>query len=213
MKGRFSSAREVATLSDSGELVQRWQAPFFEKSLPASPSQAPVAGLKALAQAQGYQVGKEEGLAAGISEAGEIVSRMTDVADALAKPFRGLDALVATELARMAMLLAKQIVRRELTIDSTVVADIASQAMSTLYKLDCEIVVFLNPVDAAYVRELSPAPEVFEGKSWKIVEDDNLSPGGCQVKTPTSFVDASVENQMEVIFSNLIQSCENMAEQ
>ena len=201
----------VVNLSESGEPIHLWKAPFFEQSSTAEP-QAPVAELKALAQAQGYQAGKEEGLAAGISEAREIVSRMTAVADELTHPFRGLDSLVSTELARLAMLLAKQIVRRELTIDSTVVADIVTQAMSTLYKLDGEIVVFLNPGDAACVRELSSTPEEFEGKSWKIVEDDELSPGGCQVKTPTSFVDASVENQMEVIFSKLIESCENMAE-
>ena len=198
-------------MSDSGERVQLWEAPFFEQPL-AAQSQAPVAELRALAQAQGYQMGKEEGLAAGIAEAQEIVSRMLAVADEFAEPFRGLDSLVSKELARMAMLLAKQIVRRELTIDSTVVADIVTQAMSTLYKLDGEIVVFLNPEDAAYVRELSPTPEVLEGKSWKIVEDEGLSPGGCQVKTPTSFVDASVENQMEVIFSNLIESSESMPE-
>lgn len=204
-------AREAVNLSDSGELVQLWQAPFFEESEVVEP-QVPVADLKALAQAQGYQAGKEEGLAAGVGEAQQIVSRMVAIADEFAHPFRGLDSLVSTELARMAMLLAKQIVRRELTIDSTVVADIVSQAMSTLYKLDGEIVVFLNPGDAAYVRELSPTPDELQGKSWKIVEDEELSPGGCQVKTPTSFVDASVENQMEVIFSNLIDSCENLAE-
>ena len=44
------------------------------------------------------------------------------------------------------------------------------------------------------------------------MEDASLSPGGCQVKTPTSFVDGSVEKQMEVIFANLIDACDNLPE-
>jgi len=198
-------------LSDTGEIIQLWQAPFFEQT--ETPQvEIPVAELRAVAQAHGFQSGREEGLAQGLAEAKEIVHRMAAVADELAQPFRGLDAQVTRELARMAMLLAQQIVRRELAIDSTVVADIVAQAMSTLYKLDGELVVFLNPADAACVRELTAASGVLDGKSWKIVEDASLSPGGCQVKTPTSFVDGSVEKQMEVIFANLIDACDNLPE-
>ena len=40
------------------------------------------------------------------------------------------------------------------------------------------------------------------------VEDAALLPGGCQVKTPVSFVDASIEKQMEVVFANLMESCD-----
>ena len=70
----------------------------------------PVAELRAVAQAHGFQSGREEGLAQGLAEAKEIVHRMAAVADELAQPFRGLDAQVTRELARMAMLLAQQIV-------------------------------------------------------------------------------------------------------
>ncbi len=198
-------------MSDPGEHIQLWQAPYFE---PPAPLQAeiPLEESHAVARASGFQSGREEGLAQGLAEANEIVTRMAAVADELAQPFRGLDAQVARELARVAMLLAQQIVRRELTIDSTVVADIVTEAMSTLYKLDGELVVFLNPADAACVRELTAESGLLDGKSWKIVEDDSLSPGGCQVKTPTSFVDGSVERQMEVIFAKLIESCDNLPE-
>jgi flagellar assembly protein FliH len=137
---------------------------------------------------------------------------MTALADEFARPFSSLDPQVTGELAGVAMLLARQIVHRELTIDSTVVTDIVDQAMSTLYKLEGEIVVFLNPVDAAHLRELDGAPAALDGKAWKIVEDSALTPGGCQVKTPTSFVDASVEKRMEAIFADLLERCENMPE-
>ncbi|MFT4613166.1 MAG: flagellar assembly protein FliH [Bacteroidia bacterium] len=193
-------------MSDKGETVQLWEAPFFEQPVASSAPPVASAEQEAIAQARAFLVGKEEGLEAGRAEAQEIVRSLAALVDEMALPFRGLDALVTKELAQLAMRLAEQIVRRELTIDSSVVTDIVAEAMETLYKLGDEIVVFLNPADAALVREF--APESLDGKSWKVVEDAGLLPGGCQVKTPTSFVDASVEKQIEEVFSTLLNSCD-----
>ncbi|MFT4518764.1 MAG: flagellar assembly protein FliH [Halioglobus sp.] len=193
-------------LSDQGETVQLWEAPFFEQPFASDAPPVASAEQEALVQARAFSVGKEEGLEAGRAEAQEKVAALTALIEALAQPFRGLDALVTKEVAQLAMRLAEQIVRRELTIDSDVVTDIVAEAMGTLYKLSGDIVVFLNPVDVELVREC--APESLEGKSWKVVEDANLLPGGCQVKTPTSFVDASVEKQIEEVFATLLESCD-----
>ena len=203
----------MATLSDSfstsEDSVERWEAPFFEQPV-QSGTQVSNVELEAIAQARGFQVGKEEGMEAARSEARDIVTRLGAMADHMAKPFGGLDDLVAKELAQLAISLAQQIVRRELNLDSAVVTDIVTEALEKLYNLEGEIVVFVSPQDAELVREL--APEILEGKSWKVVEDNSLFPGGCQVKTPTSFVDASVEKQMETIFASLIESCEGKVE-
>ncbi len=193
-------------MSDPGDTVHLWEAPFFEQPLVSSAPPVASAEQEALAQASAFLVGKEEGLEAGRAEAQEIVKSLTALAEEFVQPFRGLDALVTKELAQLAMRLAEQIVRRELTIDSSVVTDIVAEAMATLYKLEGDIVVFLNPADAALVREY--APESLDGKSWKVVEDAGLLAGGCQVKTPISFVDASVEKQIEEVFSNLLEACD-----
>ncbi len=159
-----------------------------------------------MAQAIGFQAGREEGLAAGKAEAEQIVSSLLSVAQQMAHPYKELDEVVTRELAKMSMLLAEQIVRRELSQDTRIIEGLVEEALSTLYKLEGEIVIFLNPSDAKLVEEFSP--ESLEGKNWKIVEDPNLHPGGCQVKTPTSFVDASVEKRIESVFASLVESCE-----
>tara|TARA_R110000823_G_scaffold47903_14_gene121879 strand:+ start:1159 stop:1752 length:594 start_codon:yes stop_codon:yes gene_type:complete len=192
-------------LSDTTPLVERWEAPFFEE--PRVPeSKASLEEREALAQARGFQVGREEGLAAGREEAARIVAALEAVAGQMAQPFQALEEVVSRELAHLAMQLAGQIVRRELTLDSSSVTAVMQEALSTLYKLQGEIVIFLNPADAGLVAEF--APESLEGKSWKIVEDPELFPGGCQVKTPTSFVDASVEKRLEAVFEELLKSFE-----
>ena len=193
-------------MSDQDETVRLWEAPFFEQPVASTAPPVAPAEQEALTQARAFLVGKEEGLESGRAEAQEIVCSLTALVDDLARPFRALDAVVTKELAQLAMQLAEQIVRRELTIDSSVVTEIAAEAVATLYKLEGDIVIFLNPVDAELVREF--APESLEGKSWKVVEDASLLPGGCQVKTPTSFVDASIEKQIATLFSDVLKSCD-----
>jgi len=196
-------------LSDPTEAVEVWQAPFFEQPQPV-PAQASVEELAAMAQARGFQLGKEEGLAAGRAEAEHIASTMRAIADQMARPYENVEAVVTRELAELAIRLTEQIVRRELVIDSSVVTHIAEEAIAALYKLEGEIVIFVNPADAQLLREFSP--EALEGKSWKISEDPAMSPGGCQIKTPSSFVDASVERQVDVVITALLESCEQASD-
>lgn len=201
------------TLSDTDSSVELWNAPYFEQPAPKpkpkpKPKSVEVdpAEREMMAQAMGFQSGREEGFAAGKAEVEKIISSLLAVADEMAQPYRALDDTVTRELAKMAMLLAEQIVRRELTIDTRIIEELVEEALSTLYQLDGEVVIFLNPSDAELVEEF--APESLEGKDWKIVEDPNLHPGGCQVKTPTSFVDASVEKRIEAVFASVIKACE-----
>ena len=196
-----------ATLSDQGELIKLWQAPFFDQAKKAASATPPTqTELLALAQASGFQEGRQEGLEAGRAEAQEIVNTMLGLAEEMAKPFRNMDQQVTKELAQMAMRLAREIVRRELAINSSVVTEILAEIMAMLSDVEGEITIFLNPVDAVKINEL--APDVLEGVSWKLVETAELDPGGCRVKTPVSFIDASVEAQIEKVLASLFESCE-----
>jgi flagellar assembly protein FliH len=204
---RYLWARTEVTLSDQGGIVTRWQAPYFDKTQKVASAAPPSqTELLALAQASGFQEGRQEGLEAGRAEAQEIVNTMLGVAEQMAQPFRSMDQLVAKELTQMAMQLAREIARRELAIDSSVVTEVVAEIMSMLSDVEGEITIFLNPVDATKIAEL--APEILAGISWKLVETPDLLPGGCRVKTPISFIDASVEAQMDKVLTALLDSCE-----
>lgn len=197
-------------MSESGGNVELWNAPPFEQAVTAPGAEPDPGEQQALAQAEGFQAGREEGFAAGRAEAEKIVATLIAVADDMAQPYRDLDEIVTRELVQMATLLAEQIVRRELSLDTRVIEGLVEEALSTLYKLEGETIIFLNPADAELVAEF--APESLEGKDWKIVEDPDLHPGGCQVKTPISFVDASVEKRIETVFASLVESFEQGTE-
>ncbi|MDX2462945.1 MAG: FliH/SctL family protein [Porticoccus sp.] len=196
-------------MSDSTPTIERWEAPFFEKPTAVVKKMDP-AEVEALAQSRGFQAGKWEGLESGRAEAEKIVHRMTELLDEMAKPYRSLDHVVTQELANLAMLIARQVIRRELMINSDVVTDMAKEALSTISSLEGEIEISLHPSDMEMVHQLAKGR--LDGKSWKLVVDPDFLPGGCRIKTPVSYVDGSMEKQMEMVFSRLIDSCENSLE-
>ncbi len=189
-------------MSESGPSVEVWEAPFFEQ--PSSEERKPLAEIEAAARAQGFEQGRSEGLAQGLAEAEHIVARLRSLASQMAAPYTGLEDLVAKELTQLSTQLARRIVQRELSVDSSHIAAVVEQALETLYRLEGEVVIFLHPTDAALLRDFSP--EALEGKTWKITEDESIAAGGCQVKTPSSFVDASVEKQLETLFDSLVNA-------
>jgi flagellar assembly protein FliH len=193
-------------MSDPAQTVERWQAPFFEQPT-ASPKPLDTSEVEKLAQSRGFQAGKWEGLESGRAEAEEIVSRMTGLLNEMAKPFASLDNLVTQELANLAMLIAKQVIRRELMTRSEVVLELAKEAFATLSSLEGEIEISLHPSDVEMVHQLAQGS--LKGKSWRLIPDPNFLPGGCRVKTPVSYVDASIEKQMELAFANLMDLCED----
>lgn len=197
-------------MSDRATTVERWQAPFFEQPAEAE-SRLSLDEVEAMAREKGYEDGYNAGFEAGKAAAEDIAHSLSGLQEQMVNPFRAMDGVVAHELTKMAILLSKQIIRRELSVSSDFITEIVAQAISTLYKLEGEVVIFLNPRDAVLIRELVPEP--LEGKTWTISEDESISPGGCQVKTPTSFVDASVEKQMELVFSHILEVSEGLMEE
>lgn len=193
-------------MSDPAQVVERWEVPFFEQTA-VRPKPLDTSELEALAQSRGFQAGKWEGLESGRAEAEQLVKQMSDLLDEMAKPYRSLDHLVTLELANLSMSIARQVLRRELMIDSELVVDMAREALSTLSSLEGQIDIYLHPSDVEMVHQL--AQSNLQGKTWKLIPDPDYLPGGCRIKTPVSFVDASVEKQMEMIFSNLLDSCED----
>lgn len=193
-------------MSDQAQVIERWEAPFFEQP-DAHSKRLDTAELEALAQSRGFQAGKWEGLESGRAEAEKMVNQMVDLLDDMVKPYRSLDHLVTQELANLSMLIARQIIRRELSISSELVVDMTREALSTISSLEGEIEISIHPSDVEMVYQV--AEKNLHGKAWKLIPDPNYLPGGCRVKTPVSFVDATIEKQIEMTLAGLMDACEH----
>jgi flagellar assembly protein FliH len=172
---------------------------------PAAPKLATAAGLadlQAEAYAEAFEQGLAEGRIAGHKEARAQVDRLSGMFHDLAKPFEVLDEAVERELLTLAMALARQIVRREIKSDPTQIIGIIREAITALPVAARDVRVHLHPEDAAVVRQ-HLAPTESE-RAWTIVEDPVMARGGCEVKTPTSRIDARLETRLGAILSELL---------
>jgi flagellar assembly protein FliH len=181
-----------------------WSAPDVGAAVTAQtmPTVSGLVDLQAEAYQEAYEQGLAEGREAGRAEVRARVEQLAGMFYDLAKPFEELDAEVERELLTLAMVLARQIVRRELKTDPTHVIGIIREAIAALPVAARDVRVHLHPEDAAVVRQ-NLAPTENE-RAWQIVEDPVMARGGCQVTTATSRVDARLETRLAAMLSELM---------
>jgi flagellar assembly protein FliH len=192
-------------MEDSDDLAcSRWDIPQIDELLPAVGG----AGNKRPAQSgqrgydEGFTQGREDALVAGrqaVQSQVEILQRMML---SLTAPFAELDEDVETALLELATAVARQVVRRELATDPELVLAIIREAISLLPVAARRITLQLHPEDARLVQEHMSA--TLEEGLWRIVEDPACARGGCIVTTEHTRIDASLEQQIERIATNVL---------
>jgi flagellar assembly protein FliH len=202
---------------EQGDAFDRWQLPTVGQ--PAAAAQAPaqpaptVRELEELQKAaydegfaqgrkEGFDKGNQEGVVAGQQEGRELVQRMRRILDALAEPVRQLDDDVEQALTSLALSIAQQVIRRELTVQPGEVVAVVREAVALLPLSAREVSVRLHPEDARFIRETLKASD--EASAWKLVEDPAITRGGCRVATPSSQVDATLERRLAILASDLL---------
>ena len=124
----------------------------------------------------------------------------------LAEPLNDLDDEVVAQLAELAMLVAKQVIRRELHTEQGEIVGIVREAVSALPASSRKVVLHINPDDSELVRKAFSLGEENEpgDVSWKILEDPMLSRGGCKITSDNSQIDATVEARLNRVINTLL---------
>ena len=189
--------------------ARSWQLPAMGA---AGAPVASVAELEALQQAayregfeqgrkEGRQTGHAEGLAAGRShgeqEGRESARRMAALLDSLAEPAGELDGAVEQELAALTLMLAQQVIRRELQTQPGEIVPVIREAVALLPFSARDVRVRVHPDDARFLRDVLGEDD--ESRSWRLVEDPGASRGGCLVATQSSHIDATLEHRLTVL--------------
>lgn len=189
--------------------VHRWQVPIVvnkettslsrpEKTLTAQE----IDEIKQAAQRDGYSVGLQQGLQDGQAQVALEVSKFAKLCQTLANPLDQLDDTVEQELVALAFAIARQIIRREIKIDSGHVVAAVREAIGQLPLGTRSINIYLHPDDAATVRATLSISDSHQ--RWGIVEDPVIARGGCRVVTESSQIDASVERRLAAAAAKLL---------
>lgn len=148
---------------------------------------------------EGYKAGYEEGYQQGQETVQACAAQWEKLLASLNEPFRELDERVEQELAALAMLVAKHLVRRELKTDPGQIVAVVREAIDALPSAARGVKLYLHPEDAGLVRSQLALDEA--SPAWVIVEEPLLARGGCRVVSATSRIDATVERRLAAIIA------------
>ena len=184
---------------------QAWRLPEVQSG--AASRNRPVTArqleeIQQQARQEGFQQGLQEGRDSGREELLNSVRCLEQILKTLDKPLEELDDSVEQQLAQLAMLVARQLVRRELKTDPEQVVGIVREALALLPVAARDVQLVLNQEDAGIIRD---ALSLHEGEqAIRIVEDPVQSRGGCRVLTRTSQIDATIETRLNSVIAGVL---------
>jgi flagellar assembly protein FliH len=169
---------------------------------------------------EGFAKGREEGFAQGLKagtvegrEQGEraerehskqqtqaLEKRLDSVVESLVLPIRQQQNDLEEALVQLATAVAKAVVQRELSQDSSHILQVVRQAMAALPSTTETVRISANPQDI----ETLQASLARLDASTKLVEDAAVSPGGCRVETRYSLVDFTAEKRFQQVVYALV---------
>jgi len=110
----------------------------------------------------------------------------------------------------LAIDIARQVLRREISGDPQALLPVASEALRALGEGASEITLRVNPADAEVLR--AHLEVVAQGRAWRIETDPAVMRSGCHVEADTGVADASFEARWQAVMASLGRDEEPMPE-
>ncbi len=172
--------------------------------------------IRQAARDEGYAEGRREGYAQGLEQgeaegrnrweqqsqvlAGQLES-LRHMLDALATPMELVDEAVEGELTRLALAVARQVVHRELQTQPGEVMAVIREAVALLPMSARKVRVHVHPEDYRFLSERFGDAD---HGAWELVEDAAVQRGGCDVRSESSRVDATLDRRLNQLASQLL---------
>lgn len=192
--GKAPSFRQPVEESQEPELTQEEETKLAEAELKA---------IRDAAFQEGFESGKEAGLAAAQQQIDELTQTLKSLIQQLNDPLAQCAENTQKEILQLAFAIARQIVRRELQQDPTQLIAIIRASLKLLPIGSQNITILLHPEDAAVVKNALSIGSDNESGDWKLRDDPSVERGSCQINTENSKIDASIDKQIAVLFSRV----------
>lgn len=150
---------------------------------------------------EGFAKGYAEGKQAAEEELVRERSRLVSTLNFLARPVENLDEQVEHELLELSLAVAKQVLKREVSIQPMHIVGLIRTSVARLPVAESEVTVHLNPDDAKIIRKSLKLSE--EPQRWRIIDDPGLDQGSCVINSDSSFVDGSVDAMVKQVALDL----------
>ncbi|MFQ3232060.1 FliH/SctL family protein [Reinekea sp.] len=146
---------------------------------------------------QGLEVGQAQALEEGRKATKQSVRVFQEMTEALLSYRQEDEKELETALGALAVRIARQVVQDELRTKPSHINSLVSAAVQALPNPDDKLTIRLNPIDYEFVESNSES-------NWELVSDDQISAGGCTIKSGYSYIDYTLEHRFETAVKQLI---------
>lgn len=143
---------------------------------------------------------KEEGRQEGRQEASSRIEEAMETLNSAVKERKKIISDSENEILRLSLKVAEQIIRSEVSLHRDVCLNIVSEAIARISDRE-QVIVKVNREDAEYLKRYKDRlAGMLDGvKSFSIIEDANIEPGGCVIETNLGFIDARIATKIKSI--------------
>ncbi len=157
-----------------------------------------IAGLEKNAFENGLRQGEESGMAMAKQKMEELAKRHAESILELGRLKTDLYAQVESEVARLAIEVAKKIVHREIQVDREIIQTLVHVALRHVTEKN-PVVVHVNPDDYDYISKRQGDLSQAESRNLSILSDKSIERGGCLVETDCGNIAAQLEEKFNEV--------------
>lgn len=158
---------------------------------------------------QGKQAGQQEGFNQGLQDGkvhiDQAVAQLRQCMQQLTQPIAEQQQLVEQAMMNVALAIARAVIHRELSLDSSQVAHTVNQAIHNLPDLAAGIKVHMNATDIEHARASIEGLDT----AIEIIQNTSLQPGGCLVETSSQLIDYTIEKRFQKTVHSMLFEAAN----
>jgi len=157
------------------------------------------------ARADGHSLGYREGLEAGrqamAATVAETTAHFAELVGNLQTSLAHLDQHVADQVLNLALEVAAQVLRGAISTRPELLLPVIREALSALPLHHAHVVIRMNPADTPAIRE--QIGDQLSQTGAQIIDDPEVSPGGCMLVAGASEVDATIETRWRRVLESI----------
>ncbi len=158
-----------------------------------------LARLEREAYEKGFEQGQKDGLSLGEKRVQETLGQMEKLLHAMTGLKKQVYDEAEAELLRLSLEIARQIIRREVTTDPSVVTRAIRAAFEYLGDQN-QVKVSVNPEDMKEVQRMLPdLAQLQRLERFELVEDRTVARGGCTLETGFGRINGTIEEQLAML--------------
>ncbi len=150
---------------------------------------------------------KAEGLSMGKDEAADNIKESLATLNQAVKERKKIVKESENEILRLALKVAEQIIRSEVSLHRDVCLNIVAEAIARVSDRE-QIIVRVSHDDSEYLKRYKDRlAGILDGvKSFSILEDPNVEPGGCLIETNLGLIDSRISTKLKSIEEALMKA-------